>query len=183
MPRKKSVDAINNPVIAAPKESNTADYKVPQRDTIQMDQGLQDREPIAIVDKLPDVEYMEVLKMAEDPVTVVLSASSDPKAAKVVPCWVNGKGAEVYDSNKKKWIEFKYLPVGKVIVVKRKYLEVLARSRVDTFATREVTPTPMANQDGYVLDANTVPTVPFSVRYDPAGERGQEWLARVMSEF
>ena len=57
-------------------------------------------------------------------------------------------------------MQFKWVPVNRVLTIKRKYLEVLARSRVDTFATREVTPTPMANQDGFVLEANTVQVAP-----------------------
>jgi hypothetical protein len=46
-----------------------------------------------------------------------------------VDCWVNGKGAEVWDERTRKWMEFNFLPVGLPIITKRKYVEVLARSK------------------------------------------------------
>lgn len=184
MPRGIPNQAKNNPVFTGPVETKAEHYAVPQRDPIDVDRVLADgAEPIAIVQKLPSEDYMEALKFAEDPLVVILNPSPDPKAARFVYCAVQGKGAEVWDERTKKWLEFKYLPVGRVLTIKRKYLEVLARSRTDTFNTREVTPTPLANQDGYTLDASTVMAASFNVRHDPAGAKGQEWYSRVMSEF
>lgn len=192
MPRSKpkakprSTQALHNHVMSGPQGQSTGDFKVPQFDggSIDIGQRLEEgREPIAIVDKMPSTEFADELKFNEDPVTVVLTPSQDKNSPKQIYCAVNGKGAEVWDERTKRWLEFKYVPVGRVLTVKRKYLEVLARSRADSFSTREVTPTPMANQDGFALDADTVPVAPMTIRHDPAGAKGQEWFARVMAEY
>ena len=182
MPRSKN--ANHNPVHAPGPELSTAQHSVPQMAPIDMAKALETvREPIAIAEKLPAADYLDEIKFNEDPVSVVLTPSQDRNAPKQVYCAVNGKGAEVWDERNKRWIEFKYLPVGRVLTVKRKYIEVLARSRADTFNTREVTPTPLANQDGFALEASTIPTSPITIRHDPAGAKGQEWFSRVMQEF
>jgi hypothetical protein len=181
---KKQIQAKHAPVHAPVKEISSSDFPVPQRGPIDVDKALGESPAgIEIVEKLPEQQYAEELKFGDDPVTGILSPSPDPKAAKQVYCAVNGKGAEVWDERNRRWIEFKYLPVARKITMKRKYWEVLARSRVDSFSTREVTPTPHANQDGFVLDPVTVQAAPFNVFHDPAGVKGHEWLQRVMSEF
>ena len=162
----------------------TAAFAVPQKAIIDVDESLGSvAEGIVIVEKMPDVEYAELLKFAEDQVTAIINQSTDPKAAKYVYCAIGGKGAEVWDEKSKRWLEFKYVPVNRRLTMKRKYLEVLARSRVDNFSTREVTTSPLANHDGYELEATTVQSSPFTVIHDPAGERGHQWLSRVMSEY
>lgn len=177
--------AMHNPVMAGPADQmSTGQFKVPQFEGGDMTRALESgREPIQVVDKLPTVEYADELKFNEDPVTVILTPSQDRNAPKQLYCAVNGKGAEVWDERSKRWLEFKYVPVGRVLTVKRKYIEVLARSRADTFNTREVTPTPHANQDGFMLEVNTVPVAPITIRHDPAGAKGQEWFSRVMAEY
>jgi hypothetical protein len=182
MPRSKN--AQHHPVNKPAAEVSTGEFQVPQLPKIDMAVALETvREPIAIAEKLPNTDYMDELKFNEDPVTIVLTPSSDRNAAKQVYCGVNGKGAEVWDEKSKRWLEFKYLPVNRVLTVKRKYIEVLARSRADTFTTREVTPTPLANQDGFSLESSTIPTAPITIRHDPAGAKGHDWFARVMQEF
>lgn len=164
--------------------TETAEFSVPQKTIIDIDQQLGSvAEDIQIVEKMPDVEYAELLKFAEDPVTAIINQSSDPKAAKYVYCAIGGKGAEVWDEKSKRWLEFKYVPVNRRLTIKRKYLEVLARSRVDSFSTREVSTTPLANHDGYQLEATTFQSSPFTVILDPAGDKGHQWLTRVMSEY
>lgn len=184
MPRGIPNQAKNTPVMAPSPEIDTRAIPIPQKSPIDIGHALENAPAgIEIVERLPAADYADELKFNEDPVTVVINPSTDPKAAKVVFCAIDNKGAEVWDEKGKRWVQFKWVPVNRVLTIKRKYLEVLARSRVDTFATREVTPTPMANQDGFVLEANTVQVAPFTVRHDPAGERGHNWLTRVLSEF
>lgn len=164
--------------------TESADFAVPQRSPIDIGHALENpADDIVLVEKLPDTEYAEQLKFAEDPVTAIINSSSDPKAPKYVYCAIQGKGAEVWDEKSKRWLEFKYIPVNRRLTIKRKYLEVLARSRIDNFNTREVTTTPLANHDGYQLEAVTVQSSPFTVTHDPAGERGHAWLQRVFQEY
>lgn len=184
MPRKKmdaSTDAQHNPVMAGPQEQQFDPSMVPQRGVIDIDH---DPGPgIAIAEKMPKQDYMDAVKFGEDPVTVVITPSSDRTAARYVYCAVNGRPAEVWDGQRKVWLSFKYLPVGVPLTVKRKYLEVLARARTDTFRTESTTPTPLPNQDGFQLHSETSVVAPFNVRHDPAGAKGHEWYSRVISEF
>lgn len=162
----------------------SAAFAVPQKGLIDMAHALENpSEDIVIVEKLPSTEYAEELKFAEEPVTCILNASSDVKAPKYVYCCIEGVGAEVWDEKSKRWLRFKYVPVNRRLTIKRKYLEVLARSRVDSYSTREVSPTPLANHDGYALEGTTVQASPFIVTHDPSGERGHQWLQRVLSEY
>lgn len=128
-------------------------------------------------------KYLADLQFNENPVTVVIPAGHGKDAPKFVYCAVQGIGAEVWNPKSNTWMRFTWLPVASVITVKRKYLEVLARARVDTVETREVTTTPHANQDGYMLHRETHQAAPFYVRHDPAGEAGAEWYKKVMTEF
>lgn len=127
--------------------------------------------------------YLAELKFNEDGVTVIIPPGHGKDAPKYVYCAVQGVGAEVYNPKTKTWMRFPYLPVNTQMVVKRKYLEVLARSRIDTVETREVTTTPRPNQDGFEMVRETQQAAPFYVRFDPAGERGADWYRRVMSDF
>lgn len=176
----RSPNAQHNPVNATGPELNSGDFKVPQLAVPTVETV---REPIVQATEMPKDEYLDELKFNEDAVTMSVTPSSDKNAAKQIYCAVNGKGAEVWDERSKRWLEFKYVPVGRRLTVKRKYIEVLARSRADTFTTREVSPTPLANQDGFQLEASTFPTAPITIINDPAGERGHQWFSNVMAQY
>lgn len=78
-------------------------------------------------------DYLDELAFNEEPVTIRLEPSTDKNAAMWFPIWINGKGAEVLLGNR--WVEFGHLPVGVVLVVKRKYVESILRAKVDTVST------------------------------------------------
>jgi hypothetical protein len=195
MPRARtaSSDAIHHPVVTTADVIGPGDVKVHKRDPIDINQRLAEEFAPGIetdVEGLSPMspeeakaQYMQELAFNEQPVTVVITPSSDRNAPKHVFCAVQGVGAEVYDPKARRWIRFTYLPVSTQLTVKRKYLEVLAKSRQENFSTREVSPTPMANQDGYVLEAESVPVAPFVVRHDPAGDAGLQWYQRMLSQF
>jgi hypothetical protein len=192
MPRRKaeqpSTAALHNPVMAGPKELQYDPSMTPQRGPIDMEHALENpADPLVAID--PEAikaaasrDYLDQLAFSEQGVTVVIPKSGERNSPNFVYCAVNGKGAEVWDERTKRWLEFTWLPVNSVITVKRKYLEVLGRARVDTYTTHQTTPTPEPNQDAFRLEANTVPAAPFTVRHDPAGERGIDWFNRTMRE-
>ena len=49
-------------------------------------------------------DYADQLKMAEDPVTIIIHPSQEKNPPQVVDCWVNGRGAEVFVNGK--WTVF-----------------------------------------------------------------------------
>ena len=126
-------------------------------------------------------KYLEELQFNEDPMSIVIAPSPEKFAPKYVECWVQGKGIEVLIGNR--WIEFKAVPVGKVVVTKRKYVEVLIRLKRNDVTTRIV-----SFQDGDSENKRTeVDIAPASVhgvtiRHDPS-PKGAEWLNRMVSLY
>lgn len=88
---------------------------------------------IIIADKPLNKDYMDELAFQEEPVMIVLNPSAEKNAPTAFPVWVNGKGAEVFQSGQ--WMEIGYLPVGRPLTIKRKYLEVIIRSKLDAVTT------------------------------------------------
>ena len=120
------------------RELNSADAPIEQKRPIVGDKGIMEHEGdiIAIGDKnIRSKDYLGELEFMEEPVTIRLEPSADKNAATAFPIWVNGKGCEVWNENQKKFIEMPYLPVGEVLTVKRKYVEVLIRAKIDTVQT------------------------------------------------
>ena len=117
-------------------ELHTDSIKIQQNDDLVGDVALKERENIVLVDRLPNQDYMDELAFNEEPVTIRLEPSTDKNAAVWFPIWNNGKGAELLVDGK--WVEYGYLPVNKVITVKRKYVETLLGAKIDTITTEVV---------------------------------------------
>jgi hypothetical protein len=91
-----------------------------------------------------------------------------------VPCWVNGKGAEVLVNGK--WVEFGYLPVSQMLTTKRKYVEVLLRSKRDSVNTNVIE---RDNEDPQnIIERSTTSTALFSIIED-RNPRGAEWATEL----
>jgi hypothetical protein len=138
-------------------------------------------ETILPVDKPLENEYAAALAFMEEPLTIRIEPSDEENAPIVVDCWVNGKGAEVLDSLSGKWMEINCLPIGGPIITKRKYVEVLARSRSDRVAAQEVNNRPDPGKDGWKVERRAVRKTLFSVIHDP-NPKGAEWLTRLYAE-
>lgn len=118
------------------QELNSDNVKIEQKEAIVGDLALKERAPEIVHVDASDNEkiYLDELKFNEEPVTIRLEPSTDKNAATVFPIWVNGKGAEVFQHGE--WQEIKYLPVGIPMIVKRKYVAVLATAKIDTVTTQ-----------------------------------------------
>lgn len=126
------------------QELHTADIKIEQKDDIisngRDNSDLIGRESeIVQAHQLPSKDYLDELAFNEEPVTIRIEPSSDKNAALWHPIWINGKGCECWIAGA--WREQTFLPVGQEMIVKRKYVEVLLRSKNDTVHT-EVIETP-----------------------------------------
>jgi hypothetical protein len=121
-------------------------------------------------------EYLDALKFNEDPLSIVVAGGSEKYAPKFVECWVQGKGIEVLIGNR--WHEFKAIPVNKVVVTKRKYVEVLLRQKrmdVDNVIT--------TTEDGdkqNTITRSLAQVHGISIRHDPS-PKGPEWFERIIS--
>lgn len=120
-------------------------------------------------------DYMAELAFAEEPVTIRVEPSGEKNAAPMVDCWVNGRGCEVLVNGR--WLSTGFFPVGVVLTTKRKYVEVLARSKVTNIKTKHDDAT-VANPQN-LIERQTYQRAPFSVIEDK-NPKGAEWLANLV---
>ena len=159
-------------------ELHTDDIKIDQHADLVGDIALKDRvSPIVQSEGPLNNDYMDELAFNEEPVTIRLEPSADKNAATWYPIWVNGKGCEVLIQDK--WVEFKYIPVSVPLVIKRKYVEVLLRSKIDTVTTEVVQlHTDAANDKENRIKRFTTATVSFSILQD-RNPMGAAWLNEI----
>ena len=159
-------------------EVHTGDMKIEQQPRIRLpNEGPLDRESEILIagEDSAEKDHMALLAFYEEPVAIRIEPSAEKFAPKVVDCWVNGKGAEQLIGDK--WVAFGWLPVGVPVVTKRKYVEVLARAKMDNVQTNVI------ERDGEdpqnVIDRFTSQRNPFSILRDD-NPKGHEWLLNIM---
>lgn len=158
----------------ARKEIHSEDLPaVEQRAAIKDDANEYEGDVIQ-ADKAPTVDYLDELAFMEEPVTIRLEPSSDANAATAFPVWCNGKRAEVFQQGR--WDEIGYLPVGRVLVVRRKILEIIIRAKVDTVHTKVQEMD--SERPNNVIQRFTSPVHSFSIISDP-NPRGPQWVAEL----
>jgi hypothetical protein len=141
-------------------------------DTLEIEQRGESN--VVTGEKIGNAAYFDELAFMEEPVTIRLEPSSDRNAAMAFPVWVNGKKAEVYQNGR--WDEIGYLPVGRVLVVKRSVLEVIIRAKIDTVHTRidnSDSERPNNREDRF-----TSPIHSFSIIED-RNPRGAAWVTEL----
>ena len=177
--------AKNNPVIVKRgREVYTGDMSVSQKESANLDDlGSADAriEQSTIIAPAVDndAEFHAQLAYNEQPVTIRIERSSD-KGVKHADCYVNGRGAELLIEGK--WLSVGYMPCGVVITTKRKYVEVLMRSRPDDLNT-EIIEVPNQNPLNRIT-YTTRQKYPVSIIEDrhPIDPSGHAWAERIMSE-
>jgi hypothetical protein len=174
------MDATNQTTRRARRELHTSELPIGQSPAIDLpDNGPIDHEQVIVPVDTPLVDsYLVGLKFAEEPVTIRISMSSEKYAPKVVDCWCNGIGAEVMMNGR--WQQLGWIPVGREVTVKRKYVEILARSKIDNITTD--TDDPGVENPQNRIERSTSAKVPFSVLKDD-NPMGHAWLTRLMAEM
>lgn len=184
MPRP--TEARNNPVNAPGKEIHTGDMHIEQREPIDLSTIestlIREGDTIALAEPgaMMDAEaYAAEIAFNEEPIEVRIERGSEKNAARWVPCWVNGRGAEVFTQGR--WHILGALPLGVPCITRRKYIEVLALAKADSIDTKPPTPMEILNGTNDVNDVEVTTTAkyPFSVLKDK-NPRGGEWLNKLM---
>jgi hypothetical protein len=129
---------------------------------------------IILTDRAINQDYLDELAFMEEAVTIRLEPSSDKNAAMAFPVWCNGKKAEVFQGGR--WIEIGYLPVGVVMVVKRKVLEIIIRAKTDRVETKILDES--GERPNNVISRFTSPVHSFSIIEDQ-NPRGPSWVAEL----
>lgn len=167
------MDASSNPVRRPGHELHPDDFPLPQKPPIETRADL-DSEVLVAPPRM-NKDYAALLAMAEEPVTIRIERSSEKFAPTVVDCWVNGKGVEMLVNGE--WLELGALPVGQVVTTKRKYVEVLARSRTESIETNVI------ERDGEdprnMIQRTLSSRSPVTIVADK-NPRSSEWWERVM---
>ena len=171
-------DAKNNPVKREYNRRETSNTEMPVGQAPDLDLSL-DSEIIhgeGLANLAQEEAAMQKLQFMEEPVEISISADSRADIPEThVPVQVNGRGAECLVEGR--WIPTTWLPVGMMITIKRKYLEVLLRSKTEVIKTDpEGTDKPNpANRQRRINTSNYA----VSVHRDTA--QGQEWQRLVMA--
>ena len=118
------------------------------------------------------------LAFMEEPMTIYIEPSGSEDSEQFAQVAVNGKNAEVFDANTGKWIPIGYLPIGREITTKRKYVEVLARSKPQKVKTKVDDP---RGDPRNIVQRFTHSRFPFSVLEDK-NPKGRAWLSRIKAE-
>jgi hypothetical protein len=125
---------------------------------------------------LPD--YLAALAFAEEPVTISIeenSRSDFPETHVFVQA--SGNGAEMWINNQ--WATVTWLPIGQVITTKRKYLEILMRSKSDHIRTQHDDATVQVPRN--TLQRRTSGLYPVTIIEDK-NPLGYEWASRIRAE-
>ncbi len=172
-------DAINNPVKRAynKKEIHTGDMPITYKNDIDLDGPVTHGESfVHVADKLPNQDYLDELQFMEEPVTVRIEENSRSDFPEThVPVMVNGKEAEIFQNGQ--WLPIGWLPIGVPLTTKRKYVEVLARSRSESVKTVHDDAT--VERPRNTVTRRNSSNYPLSVMEDK-NPRGHQWLANIM---
>jgi hypothetical protein len=122
-------------------------------------------------------EYAEALAFADEPVEILIQPSSEKFGAKTVECWVNGKGIEVFDTRTGKWFPVGSVPRGVPVITKRKYVEVLLRSKTTDVRTN-VVEHPGEDPDNHMVRSSHS-NYPVQIIRDDNKKFGREWFYRM----
>ncbi len=175
-------DAINNPVVRRrqQKELHSEDMEVGQRPDIDLaaDELMHDTviEPVSA--EVLNKEYMAALAFDREPVEIMISRGNEKHAPLTIPCWVNGKGAEVFTNGK--WAEFGWLPTGIPVTTRRMYAEVVARSKVTTIRTADAE-ADIREREMNLVHRDTYAKNGISILND-RNPKSREWFSRCLAE-
>jgi hypothetical protein len=151
-------------------------------DEIPIDQGRQvteegaGRSEIVQADQsMVDSGYLERIAFMEEPVTIEINPPGGENPVDSYYCAVNGKGAEVLMVDGQ-WVSIDWLPVSTRMTTKRKYVAVLAGSKITDVRTE------ILDRDGdrpkNIEKRTTSGTCNFTVIED-RNPRGAAWLSEV----
>jgi hypothetical protein len=108
---------------------------------------------------------LENLKFAEDVLTVMVHETTNPEDHPSPEVWNDGRMV--------------IFPRGVEIQVKRKFVEVLARSKKRTFSQQKIVD--VNGIESYRNIPHTALTYPFTIVHDPS-PNGRAWLKKILAE-
>lgn len=149
-------------------------------DDIRIDQGHQtmrdgdSRKEVVRADlSMMDPDYLARIAFMEEPVEIEIHASGAENPVDSYFCAINGVGAEVLMEDGQ-WMSITWVPVGVKMTLKRKYVGVLAGSKLTNVRTE--IKDEHADRPRNLTHKTTSGMCNFTVHTDP-NPRGAAWLA------
>lgn len=173
------------PVSVRTGELQPDDQKIEQLPTIDM--GLGDTHfdrptppDLTVAEKPLEKDQAMLLAFNEEPVTIVCNQGAGDHAPLFVEAWVQGKGIERLFPGLG-WVEVKHIPVEVECTIKRKYLEVLLRSKALLISTQEDKADGSEPRNLVIRRSVNMQSVTIIEDRDPPGEVGcrREWARRI----
>lgn len=176
------MEAQNNPVKRQynRKEVHTGDMEIGQKQDIDISLDAQLVRGESLVDEVGDIAknkaFIEAMAFNEEPMTIRIEENSRSDFPEThVAVAVQGKGAEIFTNGQ--WLEVGWLPIGVPLVTKRKYVEVLARSKSDSIKTRHDDANVERPRNS--IERRSSSNYPLSIIED-RNPKGHEWLSRIL---
>lgn len=173
------------PVTRRPRALEPDDQKVEQLSPVDMGMGntpfTRPAPPvIEVVEKPLEKDYAKLLAFNEEPVTIRANQGAGDHAPLYLEAWVNGKGIERWFPGLG-WIEVKHIPVEEEMIIKRKYLEVLLRSKAMLVSTPEDKADGSEPKNLVIRRSVNTHSITIVEDKDPPGEVGyrREWARRI----
>lgn len=161
-------------------ELHTGELQQPAPETHVMP-GVQEpftppKQVILPIDRPLTKDHLEALEFSEEPVIIRIEPPSGENPPKVQPCWVNGKGAEIFEGNR--WTSYGFFPIGRVLCTKRKYVEALFNSK-RVFIKTLVVDLPDGEKENRVTK---IPTSSCTLSIiEDRSPKGSEWATRLIA--
>ena len=177
-----SVDAINHPVNVRRGELFSGDYPMQSRGTVSLDGELDHTDLITPVQgpAALDKNLIRDLAVNEEVLDIIIQVvprHGEKFTPPFTECWCNGKGIEVEVGGK--WTSTGWVINNKPIRTKRKYVEILLRSKMDVVNTRHDDTTAKNPQNFVDITAGATKTI--SILRDP-NPAGADWLTKILYE-
>lgn len=177
-----TIESLKRGRPARAKELDSRDFQKTTKRTVTLpgvDESLDTHEHVVKVDSELNDDAFHDEAFLNEPVTILINRSHEknfaPKCTDLVA--INGIWAEMLVNGE--WLRIGYLPRGRAITIKRKYVEVLARARYDSFQTEVLQPVNEDPINNVTSIANY--TLPFQMIKDDNQPKGQEWLEKLLA--
>lgn len=161
------------------------DQKVEQLSPVDMGMGDTPFErptppDLTVSEKPLEKDQAKLLAFNEEPVTIVAHQGAGDHAPLFLEAWNQGKGIEQYFP-KLGWVEVKHIPVEEEVIIKRKYLEQLMRSKVLLISTPEDRADGSEPRNLVIRRSINTHAITIVEDRDPPGEIGyrREWARRI----
>ena len=159
-PNKKPMEAAEQPL------SRPKDVTLPSSGPLNQKVSLEEESVVETVSETLAINRkLEMMAFMEEPITIIIHETTDKNAEKHIFLQVNGQGAGPNG--------FPFVPRGREVTIKRKFVAVLAQARPVAVWTEETT-----DRDGYrasLIKRSSALAFPFRVVRDD-NPRGAAWL-------